>query len=518
MSVLNPNSQSVQEAGGAISPVASPTPSPSISSGASIPKGPSRPAMMPLSSAASSGIAAAATAAASSASSSASPAATRHRNQQTVVFAHGPGCPDGIVAAWAYWRRLSSEERTALSAFGGKYADRTVKDTSAAPRADTRSEDSAHSQTSVEGATRILREGAATAFVLVQPSAVVPADLVEGRHVIILDLHLERCLEMILAKAATVFVADHHKSGGLLLLRLATAIYPQFSPLLESQPTDGSERIAITCGETRTSLTITDLRSGMFKTVLLIGGIPRFLAEFDMSRSGAQIAWEYFENKPAPPLVSYVQDRDLWKWELQDSQAVNEAIYVGDHLATFPSIENFYKKWASEGASLTSELAYDGTKYLEYQRRLVDNIARRAFPMQMESGKNTYNVLVVNTSSLVSEIGNHVLTKYAPMFEKRWKVHFVAIWNYTPADDRIYVSCRATRADVDLSSIVTSPVGGIGGGGHPRAAGFAIQGCRITDGLSPSPLSQQLSRRPSSPRHWPSSSRPPSGRSPSGHQ
>ena len=37
----------------------------------------------------------------------------------------------------------------------------------------------------------------------------------------------------------------------------------------------------------------------------------------DMERSGAGIAWDYcFPDKPRAPIVDYVQDRDLWKWEI----------------------------------------------------------------------------------------------------------------------------------------------------------------------------------------------------------
>ena len=48
---------------------------------------------------------------------------------------------------------------------------------------------------------------------------------------------------------------------------------------------------------------------------------------FDMNRSGAAIAWDYFKPfERMPELLAYVQDRDLWRWELPDSRAVNAAI------------------------------------------------------------------------------------------------------------------------------------------------------------------------------------------------
>ena len=41
---------------------------------------------------------------------------------------------------------------------------------------------------------------------------------------------------------------------------------------------------------------------------------------FDMNRSAAAIAWGYFKPlERMPDLLAYVQDRDLWRWELLGS-------------------------------------------------------------------------------------------------------------------------------------------------------------------------------------------------------
>jgi hypothetical protein len=42
-------------------------------------------------------------------------------------------------------------------------------------------------------------------------------------------------------------------------------------------------------------------------------GLP--YCQFDMTRSGARLAWDYWHpGLPPPPLVAYVEDRDLWRW------------------------------------------------------------------------------------------------------------------------------------------------------------------------------------------------------------
>ena len=42
---------------------------------------------------------------------------------------------------------------------------------------------------------------------------------------------------------------------------------------------------------------------------------------FDLTKSGAMMAWEFFHpGKEAPKFIQYIQDRDLWKWELAYSK------------------------------------------------------------------------------------------------------------------------------------------------------------------------------------------------------
>ena len=53
------------------------------------------------------------------------------------------------------------------------------------------------------------------------------------------------------------------------------------------------------------------------------------------------------------------------------------------------------------------------------------------------------------------------------------------MWSYNSDKDEIWVSCRTSRPDVDLSAIVPFIVGGTEGGGHPGAAGFTIRGDSI---------------------------------------
>lgn len=42
---------------------------------------------------------------------------------------------------------------------------------------------------------------------------------------------------------------------------------------------------------------------------------------FDMNHSGAMLSWKFFHpGKEAPRLVKFIEDRDLWKWEIPYSR------------------------------------------------------------------------------------------------------------------------------------------------------------------------------------------------------
>jgi uncharacterized protein len=349
-------------------------------------------------------------------------------NVQTVVIAHGP-CHDGMAAAWAYWssNRLTAEERRLLARYGGKYAELNGEGQSA-DNSDGEEAESVRSPTSVGGALQILADEMPTAFVFVQPTDAVPAELVAARHVILLDIHLEGCLSMIADKAASVWIGDHHRSGEQLI-RLVAAAHP-----------------------TKVKYT------------------------FDAGRSGAHIAWDQFHpEERVPPLISYVEDRDLWNWRLSHSLEVNETLFVDNYMASFALLEALHKRWMMDD-SVAETLAQGGKYYLKAQARIVDGLVSRAGTMMMTSAGREYRVLAVNSGTLNSEVGGRLLSKCAARYESYWPVDFVAIWSYHPKYDHIRVSCRAARDGIDLSTITLTPAGGVGGGGHARAAGFTISG------------------------------------------
>src|SRR3989304_1500175 len=54
---------------------------------------------------------------------------------------------------------------------------------------------------------------------------------------------------------------------------------------------------------------------------------------FDMERGGAGIAWDAFHpGRVRPALIAYVEDRDLWRWQLTSSRGGREDVFSWSYL------------------------------------------------------------------------------------------------------------------------------------------------------------------------------------------
>lgn len=169
---------------------------------------------------------------------------------------------------------------------------------------------------------------------------------------------------------------------------------------------------------------------------------------FDMSKSGAVLAWEYFHpGKPLPRLMAYVQDRDLWKWELPFSREVSAALH------SYKPFLNEQERFLDDNS--LAGLISEGAAILRYQQQQIDFVLSQ--PVQMvEIGG--YRVPCINATHLLSELGNE-LAKGHP---------FAAL--YFDTDTKRVFSLRSTDEGLDVSEIAKL----YGGGGHPRAAGFTV--------------------------------------------
>lgn len=189
---------------------------------------------------------------------------------------------------------------------------------------------------------------------------------------------------------------------------------------------------------------------------------------FDMTKSGARLAWEHawgvcyspggrrgladfraydgpviFDNPPW--LVRYTEDRDLWRWALPHSPAINAA------LRTHP-LE--FAVWDDLAETHPHGHVIEGEAILRAEQAIVDQHVRHA----RETDIGGHKVLAVNATTLMSEIAGK-LAEGRP---------FGACYFDDGAGLRRW-SLRSTADGVDVSEVARKFPGG---GGHRNAAGF----------------------------------------------
>lgn len=172
-------------------------------------------------------------------------------------------------------------------------------------------------------------------------------------------------------------------------------------------------------------------------------------AIFDMERSGAGIAWDYFHRAPRPNIVAYVEDRDLWRWNLRGSREVSEYMF---------SVPRTFEAYDEAADYLESHLAgaiATGTVLLRVKRERVAAICKNV--RWMRFGRENVAVPVVNAQSDMSELGEYLAERHGG----------IGGYYFDRADRRQW-GFRSTAPGFDVSELCKQ----YGGGGHAAAAGF----------------------------------------------
>lgn len=167
-------------------------------------------------------------------------------------------------------------------------------------------------------------------------------------------------------------------------------------------------------------------------------------AQFDMAKSGARLAWEHWHpTQPLPELLAYIEDRDLWRWELPESREVSLA------LQCYPQEFNV---WA--GLSV-EDLRAEGRAILNFQSQQIARAVSRARMLDLGG----HSVPVVNSCLFQSEIGDELCRVYP-------EAPFSAVY-YLNQHGKEAWSLRSIGS-FDVAEVAKR----YGGGGHRNAAGF----------------------------------------------
>lgn len=171
---------------------------------------------------------------------------------------------------------------------------------------------------------------------------------------------------------------------------------------------------------------------------------------FDMDRSGVRLSWDYVYDTPAPAAVNYIQDRDLWKWELDKSRE----FFAGSNLIPqkFPAyLELFFNPVKFD------DCIKAGTDILENDNRLITRIVGSCGYLPL----GLWRMAHVNSNHLISEVGNTLAAHDG--------VSFALVYFYQGDKKRFLCSLRSIKGrGADVSLIAKK----LGGGGHHNASGF----------------------------------------------
>lgn len=190
---------------------------------------------------------------------------------------------------------------------------------------------------------------------------------------------------------------------------------------------------------------------------------------FDLDKSGARLAWEYFCESQTPKIVEYVEDRDLWNWELEHSRDVNAAIQSYD--ITEKPFEQWQKFFQAERKYFPRErgpgkLASEGRAIRRSHDQFCDILEEQTAQtltlnnVEINGLSTSVEVVAANSPVLSSEAGHRMA--------KKSESGVGAVW-YLQSDGRIKVSLRATEeSDIHVGKLAEN----YGGGGHEEAAGF----------------------------------------------
>ena len=203
---------------------------------------------------------------------------------------------------------------------------------------------------------------------------------------------------------------------------------------------------------------------------------------FDMNKSGARLAWEFFHpDLPMPWPLRHVEDRDLWRFALPATRSFCRALQLlpfefntwdlvmqqagtpgsrryQDMLAEGEAIERFYQAEIDRlsGSTLVMPVQLPGGAIGR------EHAVRQGQPF-IEDGQGVWRLipgLAINANGLfTSELGERLADKCGS---------FALVWNLA-SDGMVRAGLRA-KGQVDVAKMAER----YGGGGHRDAAGFEM--------------------------------------------
>lgn len=183
-------------------------------------------------------------------------------------------------------------------------------------------------------------------------------------------------------------------------------------------------------------------------------GLP--FCAFDMERSGAGMAWDFFSAEPRPKLVNYIEDRDLWRFGLPHSAEVHA------YLSSYPMN---YDQWDRTHKALEEDFmgcVATGSAILRYDNQKVEEMAVEARIVTVAG----YPVPAVNCPI---QFGSKLAARLLEIYPT---CAFAAYYCDAADGSQRWGLRGRVSDDFDVSEIAKQ----FGGGGHKKASGFVKTG------------------------------------------
>jgi len=173
---------------------------------------------------------------------------------------------------------------------------------------------------------------------------------------------------------------------------------------------------------------------------------------FDINRSGAAIAWDFvFPNEQRPILLNHVQDRDLWKFNLEGTRDFAAALFSYEY--DFPLWEKLMGMDPVERLGLRAAGQ-------AIERKHFKDIAELVAVCKRQIVIDGIMVPCCNLPYTMASDAGMLMAEHAPFAACYWDTQ----------KNRVF-SLRSAPDGMDVARIAEK----YGGGGHKHAAGFSVE-------------------------------------------
>jgi len=254
-----------------------------------------------------------------------------------------------------------------------------------------------------------------------------PLDLneIDGKNILIADFSYKPdTLSELATRAKSIVILDHHKSA--------------YEDLFD----------------------VDQMHNGNFERAQRLfdrmsGPMGNVLAEFDMERSGASLAWSFcFPGRAAPKLIRHIEDRDLWRFNLEDTRALS--LMLRSYPYDFNIWDDLMRAFDDIGGDRKFVLAEAHAIERFYDQKIADMVPTAT----LKTIGRWEGVPVAHAPYAFASDLAHELLKEHP------DAPFAAVV-VDAYGGRTY-SLRSEDSREDVSEVARE----FGGGGHRNAAGF----------------------------------------------